>query len=340
MLPIRAALACLLMTTAVPLAAQTPPERQELLARLARHLDSASRQDRFAGVVLLADGDSVVFERAYGMADRERRRPITPDTRFNIGSINKMFTIVAIRQLAARGRLSLDDRLIQHLPDYPNRAAAEGVTLRQLMEHTAGLGGNVFGVPAGGSRMQLRGNNDFIPLFVNEPPAFAPGGGRRYCNVCYVLLGAVVERVSGMSYYEYIRANVYRPAGMTATDHYALDSLPANTAIGYTRGDEDAPPTAPLRPNTDELPGRGSAAGGGYATARDLFRFAQAARQGRIEGARREGIGAAGGTQGVNALIESELRGRYTLVVLSNLDPPAAERVGAAVRGWLGVRDD
>lgn len=311
----------------------------QVAAALGRLLDSLGAADRFSGVVVLTEGGTPVFERAVGMADRTRGRPVTLDTRFNLGSINKAFTATAIRQLAAQGRLTLDDRLIRHLPDYPNRAVAEQVTLRQLMEHTAGIGGNIFGAPAGGTRAQIRTNNDFIPLFASESPAFAPGASRRYCNACYVLLGAVVERVSGMSYYDYVRQNVFAPAGMDATDSYALDSLPPNTATGYTR-DGPGAESGPLRPNSDLLPGRGSAAGGGYSTARDLLAFAQAARDGRIRGGPGGGVGIAGGAPGINALLEADVAGRYTLVVLANMDPPVAEEIGRRVRAWLGVRDD
>jgi CubicO group peptidase (beta-lactamase class C family) len=123
---------------------------------------------------------------------------------------------------------------------------------------------------------------------------------------------------------------------MTHTVAYPVDSLPPNTAIGYTRGEEDAPPDAPLRRNSDLLPGRGSAAGGGYSTAGDLARFLQALREGKIPGGPPAGIGAAGGTVGVNAVIEGGLPGGYDLIVLANLDPPVAERVAELVRGWLG----
>ncbi len=323
--------------------AQEPPpiEQEELVARLGHLLDSLSRADRFSGVVLLAAGDSVIFEHAYGLADREAGRQARPDTRFNIGSINKVFTATAIRQLAAQGRLSLDDPIVRYLPDYPNPAAARQITVRQLLDHTAGLGGNIFDAPPGGTRASLRRNEDFIPLFAREPLAFQPGTQRRYCNPCYVLLGAIIARASGASYYDYVREHIYRPAGMNATDSYALDSLPENTAVGYTRGEPGAPPgNGPLRRNTDLLPARGSAAGGGYSTARDLFAFARALRYGRIPGAPPGAFAAAGGAPGLNALLESGLGGRYTLVVLANLDPPAAEDIGARVRHWLGVRDE
>jgi len=146
--------------------------------------------------------------------------------------------------------------------------------------------------------------------------------------------------VSGEDYYEYVRRHIYEPAGMTRTAHYFADSLPADVAIGYTRGEGDRPdPSAPLRPNTAVLPGRGSAAGGGYSTAADLLRFVAAIRAGRIPGAPPAGLGVAGGAPGINATLDGELPGGYDLVVLANLDPPAAERVARIVRGWLRARE-
>jgi hypothetical protein len=121
---------------------------------------------------------------------------------------------------------------------------------------------------------------------------------------------------------------------MTRAGHYAVDALPPATARGYTyfdgtdRGDR-------LRPNTAFLPGRGSAAGGGYATAHDLVRFLQALRAQRIEAGIPAGIGAGGGAPGLNAAVEGGLPGGYDLVVLANLDPPAAEAVARQVRQWL-----
>ena len=232
-------------------------------------------------MVALSREGTAVFARAYGMADRAAKRPNTVETAFNIGSINKVFTATAIRQLAAAGKINLDSALGFYWPDYPN-AAARKATIRQLMEHQAGLGGNIFDARPGCTRHDLQHNNDYLLLFVSEPLAFAPGTSRRYCNACYVVLGILIERLSGEDYYAYIQRHVYAPAGMTRTASYKLDSLPPNTAIGYTRGEEDVPPNAPVQPNTAELPGRGSAAGGGYSTTGDLLQFIAALKAGRV----------------------------------------------------------
>lgn len=331
------------VTALTPAIAQQPAApsipQPELVRRLTTVLDSLSAADRFSGVVALAREGSPVFERAYGMANRESAIPNDVATAFNIGSINKVFTMIAIRQLALARKIELDSTLASYWPDYPNQDVARKVTIRQLLQHRSGIGGNIFGDPAGGSRMTIRRLSDFLPLFVNEPLQFEPGSRSQYSNAGYVVLGLLVERLSGEDYYDYMRAHIYQPAGMTRTAHYAVDSLPPNTAIGYTRGEPDAPDTLPLHPNTSMLPGRGSSAGGGYSTAQDLMRFVQALRESKIPGAMPAGLGVAGGTGGVNATVEGELPGGYDLIVLSNFDPPAAERVGRLVRGWLGARD-
>jgi len=117
---------------------------------------------------------------------------------------------------------------------------------------------------------------------------------------------------------------------MTHTDSYARDSLPPNTAVGYT--DAGA--------NRETLLGRGSSAGGGYSTADDLLQFARAVREGRIAGAPPSGMGIAGGAPGINAILETDIAGGYDVVVLANLGPPAAEDIARQVRQWLGVSDE
>ena len=289
---------------------------------------------------MVAKNGVTVFQQAYGMADREARRPNNLETTFNLGSINKIFTQIAIMQLAAAGKLDLDSTVAKYWPDYPNREVARKVSIRQLLRHTSGIGGNVFGAPASGRRNDIRRLQDYLPMFVNAPMQFEPGTRNAYSNAGYLLLGLLIERLSGQDYYSYVRQHIYEPANMTRTGSFAVDSLPPNTAIGYTRGDEDASANAPVRRNTNDLPGRGSSAGGGYSTAQDLVKFLQALRGGRIASGPPGGIGVAGGSGGINAMVEGDLPGGLDLIVLSNLDPPAAERVSRMVRDWLGVQDD
>lgn len=342
--PSAATLTTALLLTASALSAQAtdsaPLPEAALISKIRHAVDSLALADQFSGVIMLAKQGTPVFQQAWGMADREAHRPNTVQTAFNLGSINKVFTATAIRQLVAAHQLEVDSVLGKYWPDYPNQAVASQVTVKQLLNHRSGIGGNIFDAPPGGTRHDIRHNDDYLQLFVHEPLQFTPGSQQAYSNAGYVVLGILVERLSGEDYYAYVNQHIYRPAGMTHTAAYPSDSLPPNTAIGYTRGEDDAPPDAPLRRNTDLLPGRGSAAGGGYSTAGDLAHFLQALREKKIPGGPPPGIGAAGGTVGVNAVMEGGLPGGYDLIVLTNLDPPAAERVARLVRGWLGSGDD
>ena len=315
-------------------ARQSPIPEPELVKRIAATVDSLVALKEFSGVVLLAKDGKPVFERAYGFADREAKKPNTIETAFNIGSINKLFTQIAIRQLAAEGNLNLDSTLATSWPDYPNKDVAKRVTIRQIMQHRSGIGGDIFAAPPGKTRHDIRHNRDYLPLFVDNPLEFEPGTRQKYSNAGYVVLGLLVERLSGTDYYRYVQDRIYRPAGMTRTGAWAPDSLPPNTAIGYTSEE------GTLERNTARLPGRGSAAGGGYTTAYDLMRFMVALRQKKVANAPDAGnVGVAGGAGGLNGVLEGDLPGGYDLIVLANLDPPAAERVSRIVRGWLGSGD-
>jgi D-alanyl-D-alanine carboxypeptidase len=318
----------------------SPIAQSDLVKRLSTTVDSLTGLGQFSGVVVLAKDGAPVFQVAKGFADRERSLPNNLQTAFNLGSINKVFTQIAILQLAAAGKLNLDSTIAKYWPDYSNKDVARKVTIRQLMRFTSGIGGNIFGVPSGGKRSDVRRLADYLPLFVNEPLQFEPGSKRAYSNAGYVVLGLLIERLSGQDYYSYVRDHIFAPAGMTRTGSWPVDSLPANTAIGYTRGEEDAPANAPIRPNTDLLPGRGSSAGGGYSTAADFVKFLTALRDHRIANGVPAGIGAAGGAPGINGVVEGDLPGGYDIIVLTNLDPPAAERVARMTRAWLGAVDD
>lgn len=320
-----------------------PLTREQALAAIRSRLDGLARDDRLSGVVLVAKDGGVVLQQAVGFADRGLEVPNRVDTKFNLGSINKLFTEIAIRQLAAAGKLSLDDPLVRLWPDYPNAEVARRVTVARLLDHSSGMG-DVFGPRYDATpRERLRGLSDYLPLFVDQPLAFEPGTDRRYSNAGFVVLGLVIERLSGQSYFDYVRENIYRQAGMNDSGHFASDELVANRARGYTRLnerlEEGGAGRLPLRDNVLSLPGRGSSAGGGYSTAPDLLRFAQALKAGKlgvVETFRsRGGLAIAGGSPGINAGLEDDWRSGWTVIVLANEDPPAAERLAREIRGIL-----
>jgi len=313
---------------------QEPPpdpkkDNTELLSAVSEFADGLSKEDKFSGVILIAQHGKVLFHKAYGYADREKKTANQPDTKFNIGSINKTFTSLAIRQLEAQGKLSLSDRLKKFLPDYPNKQAAEKVTVQHLLEMTSGIG-DIFGQRYDSTpKEKLRTIADFIPLFAEDALQFEPGSQRRYSNGGYILLGAIIEKVSGVDYYTYVRENIFTPAGMLNTESYAKDAVIANRAVGYSKKESG------LENNYSSLPGRGSSAGGGFSTAEDLLRYTIALKEGRIASGRAAGMGVGGGAPGLNAALEWDPNSGYAIVVLANLDPPAAESVARKIRSWL-----
>jgi beta-lactamase family protein/aspartyl protease len=306
-----------------------PMTDAQVVAALRAHLDSLASAGAFSGAVLLAKGDQVLLRKAWGFASRSDRTPNQADTKFNLGSINKAFTRVAIEQLAAAGKLRLTDTIDRWLTDYP-RDKGRRITIQQLLEHRGGTGDIFNDRFRAAEPGRLRTVADWVDLIRDQPLEFEPGTRQHYSNAGYVLLGAIVERASGQSYYDYVREQVYGPAGMRSSDHYARDEAVPNRATGYTRQSAVA---GGLRPTLAMMPGRGSPAGGGFSTVDDLLRFAQAMRAGRLGVAGQQGLGIAGGSPGCNAALET--MGDYTLVVLANLDPPVAERVASQGRGWL-----
>jgi D-alanyl-D-alanine carboxypeptidase len=336
----------------------------EVAAAADAYLARLAATDELSGVVLLAKDGKPFFRKAYGLANRDFAVANRPDTKFNIGSINKKFTQVAIAQLAAQGKLSLSDTIRKHLPDYPS-PAADRITVQQLVSMSSGLG-DIFGERYDATpKAKLRTLSDYLPLFADQPLLFEPGTSHSYSNAGYVVLGLIVERVSGEAYHDYVRRQVFLPAGMKDSDAYPQDEVVPHRAVGYTREGPGGPQPAPRRVNIYALPARSSSAGGGYSTADDLLAFDRAMRNDSLlshewtdwalsDGAaappsapaagtqvpRRHagGSGFAGGTAGVNAVIEMDFDTGYTVIVLSNLDPPSAESAAKKLRQWLGLK--
>lgn len=249
----------------------------DALAALSARAEKLARADEFSGAALVARHGKVLLQDAWGRADRKSGAPNTPRTRFRVGSMNKMFTAVATLQLVEAGKLALDDPIGKHLPDYRNKDVASKVTVRHLLTHTGGTG-DIFGPEFERNRLTLRDHSDYVKLYGSRGLNHEPGARFEYSNYGFVLLGALIERVSGVSYYDYVRDNVFRPSGMTATGSQPESALVPNRAVGYTR----FYPGGDWEPNTDTLPWRGMAAGGGYSTVGDFLRFAQALESGKL----------------------------------------------------------
>jgi len=187
-----------------------------------RYLVEATAQDRFSGVVLPARGSDVLLSSPHNQACRRFGVPNQPDTRFDIASVGKMFTAVAVGQLVDAGLLSFDQPLASYLPDYPP-AVAERVTIHHLLTHTSGLGSIFAGGWEIASQARFRTIDHLLPHFQGRPLPFEPGTRWEYSNAGYVLLGAVIESVTSRQYFDYIQEHVFSPARMHDTGGYSLD---------------------------------------------------------------------------------------------------------------------
>ena len=219
----------------------------EIVRDLQSHLQQLADENRFSGAVLLAKDNTILFEQAYGFADPAAKVPNKLNTTFYLASVSKVFTSVAILQLAQAGKLSLDEALIKLLPDYPNKEVAKKITVRQLLTHTSGLG-NFFERFVALNFRQYQTPESVLPVFANDPLQFEPGSKHSYSNAGYLLLGLIIEHVAGQSYEDYVREHMFKPAGMTSSGYSASESRAMD------------------------------AVGGAYSTVGDLLKFSRALR--------------------------------------------------------------
>lgn len=327
-----------------------PPEfaiprlpRAELHRQMAQKLAQDVAADRFAGTIIVQRRGKVIYQSASGLADRSAGVPVTMDTRFRIGSANKMFTAIGLLQLVEKRKIALDAPVGTYLKDYPNADFAKSVTIRQLLSHTGGAG-DIFTPEYDAKRLETKTLADYVKLFGNRPPDTSEMGKKDYANYGFVLLGRIIETVSGEDYYSYVEKNIFRLAGMKDTASLPEDTKVPDRSRGYTRK------AGKLTDNADTLPYRGSSAGGGYTTAADLLRFGNALRSGRLiskallgqatspqrpdgwyglgfsidgKGPTRN-WGHGGGAPGMNAAFRVYPELDAVVVALANLDPLAA----------------
>ncbi|MGH6870105.1 MAG: serine hydrolase domain-containing protein [Rhizomicrobium sp.] len=247
----------------------------QALAGLTAKIDGLVAQDKFMGVMLIEDHGKILLDKAWGYGDRAAKTPLKLTDKFRLGSMNKMFTAVATLQLVGQGKLALDGTVGRYLPGYPNKEIADKTTIRMLLTHTGGTG-DIFGPEFDKHRLELKSLADYVKLYGSRAPEFPPGTKSDYSNFGFILLGAIIQKVSGQDYYDYVHDHIFVPAGMTDTG-----SLPESVNVpgrvkGYTQKD------GKWVVNTDTLPWRGTSAGGGYSTLADLLRFAHAMMEGKL----------------------------------------------------------
>lgn len=314
----------------------------ERARELEAYVQRLAEADVFSGAVLLAKDGKVIFEKAYGEASKDFGVANRVDTKFNLGSMNKMFTAVAVAQLVERGKLSFEDSLAKFLPEFPSKEAAQKIRIKHLLTHTAGLGSYFNPKFMESSRARFRTVNDMMTLAEGETLAFEPGAKWAYSNTGMLVLGAVIEKVTGQSYFDYVRENIYKPAGMTNTDAYELDLVTPNLAVGYQKEYTDG--GVRFRNNVFQHVIRGGPAGGGYSTVGDLLKFDAALRANKLVGAeyvkqllsakpelnspeygygfgvdtKNRIVGHSGGFPGISSNLDMFLDSGYTAIVMSN----------------------
>jgi D-alanyl-D-alanine carboxypeptidase len=338
----------------------------ERIVAIESRIAELTAADRFSGVVLVARGDSVLVERAVGFSDQARQLPNTPDTRFMLTSVGKMFAAVAVAQLVESGKLRFDDTVAKVLPEYPDREAARRITIAQLLTHTAGVP-EVFDAPGLNRALPYGSHAELLKVTVNRPLLMEPGSHWGYSNGGYATLGAIVERLSGQSYQDYLRSRIFQPAGMTQGLRPSNDTA-TGRAVPYAHFPEVDPlgmePRTPGEQARDGMGARLWAFGGGYGSPRDLFRFVRALRNGRLVGRAmvdtlvtgRVPLGPGGGEQyaygfysipigddrvvghsgsnpgmGMDADVELLWDRDYTIIVLSNYDAPAGVMLAQSI---------
>jgi D-alanyl-D-alanine carboxypeptidase len=247
-------------------------------------LDRMTKADRFSGAILYARDGKVLARTAYGFADRERRIPNTIDTRFRTASVTKMFTAVTLLRLVQDRKLSLDDPLGKWLPELANEPLGLG-TVHQYLTHTAGAG-DLFDERYYGHQRELRTHDDYLRVFGKDLLKTPPGEEFLYSNLGYMLLGSLIERVTGRSYYDAVRKAVFVPARMSRTGTETEDVPVEGRAIGYDRPVGKGVFVSAM----EHIDYRPFAACGAYTTVDDVARFFAALRSHKLLNAKYTGL--------------------------------------------------
>jgi CubicO group peptidase (beta-lactamase class C family) len=309
-------------------------------------LNNAAQLNLFSGVVLVADKDSVPYLKTYGYADWDNLTPNLADTKFNIGSIGKLFTQIIIMQLVQEGKLKLTGNLAGLCPVYHNKYDKE-ITIQMLLTFSAGLGDYLQLRDFRNNPEKYRNIKDLTELISREPLLFEPGTSKRYSNSGYVVLGAVMEKLTGKTYVENLKERILEPLKMDHSGFIYTDEKTENTAKGFIVS------PAGKKMIAGPLPRVPTSAGGMYSDAGDLLKLDRSLMNDNIllgdkykallmnkfdessgetwkqmKASPDFGIGVAGGSPGWNAVYDQNVAGGYTVIILSNFDKGAEVLAG------------
>lgn len=311
----------------------------------------------FSGTLLIARGDKILLTKVGGEANKSFHVPNNIDTKFNLSSMNKMFTATAIFRLIEQRKLSLDDLIDKYIDEtWLPKEITQKITIRHLLTHTSGLGSYLNETFDKSSRELFRKLEDYKPLIKDEKSAFEPGERFQYSNTGMFFLGVVIEKITGEDYFDHIRKAIYEPAGMTDTDSHEMDYPVENLAIGYIRVTESP---YGWQNNLYKYLIKGNPAEGGFSTVKDLHKFALALLSGKLvskeslqtmwtdhigsghgygfsvqEGKAGKSVGHSGGFPGVNAALDIYLDSGYIVAVMSNVNmgaTPLSRKIAALI---------
>ncbi len=255
---------------------------------LQQYFQDLEQHDRFSGVVLITQGDTQLYTGAYGYASRAWKVKNTLDVRFDTASVTKLFTAVATLQLIDRGLLAFDTPVVDFLGLEGTEISPE-VNVFHLLTHSSGIGddceeedGEVYeDLWKEKANYSVTTTTDFLPQFVHKPANFPPGQGCRYCNCGFVLLGLAIEKITGMTYRDYLREHIFAPLGMTHSDFFYMNQVHENVAEGCDPLKDEDDNIVGWKRNIYAFPPIGSPDSGAQVTAGDLDQFLRAVQAGQ-----------------------------------------------------------
>lgn len=268
--------AAMLLQTSSGAAQEVPitmPE-QSLAARLDATISVNYKATEPGITILVARDGKLLLRKGYGMANLETKQAMTPDMSLRLASITKQFTAVAILMLADEGKLSIQDDITKYLPDYPTKG--KKITIEHLLTHTSGIISFTSKPDSDAMGKTDRTVAEVIDYFKNDPLLFEPGTGYAYSNSGYFLLGAIIEKLSGLSYAKFVEQRIFIPLGMAQTAYEGYERTPPLRAVGYTKENGTFVPDTPISMTVPY------AAGALVSTVDDLNRWEQAIANGKL----------------------------------------------------------
>lgn len=333
---------------------------------MGEYLDFRHERDRFSGSVAISREGELIYSKSIGLADRSWDIPVNDSTKFDIASVTKMFTAAGIAKLYEEGKIGLDDTILNHFEDFPNREIGQSTTIRQLLSHTSGI--SDFFMQSEylhTDRYRLRKLTDYDRFYKTLHSNTSQIGSMHYSNTNFMILGRIIEKVSNQDYYTFMKEQIFHPLEMHDTGFYEHDIAIDNMAVGYTTDSQavtefGVPDDGRSRANSYMRPAKGMPAGGAYSTTHDLLRFLKALSTGELFDSetyemfvRPDGdgyalgfqrfnvdgvsvIGHSGGFYGVSSQVFYLPDQKYHIVVLSNADfgaPPVFDRFVSYLAG-------